>query len=188
MIHDKRGGDSGGGDGDWHEGEDRQGLLAGGDYGHDDGGSSKEVAAPNGGELPQVRTPGRVRFNDVPEVVRMSTASSRRSGDSLDGVDHDDHDPRSTLDLEDPLRDDHDDHRRPLLTSIEAPSVALANDLDDAVEQELRRPKSDEPELRSSSFGLLAPFALLGSVSLAPGCGTAPRSPGTALSSTRINP
>ncbi|OAA78348.1 Amino acid transporter, transmembrane [Akanthomyces lecanii RCEF 1005] len=142
MIHDKRGGDSGGGNGDWHEGEDRQGLLAGGDYGHDDGGSSKEVAAPNGGELPQVRTPGRVRFNDVPEVVRMSTASSRRSGDSLDGVDHDHDDPRSTLDLEDPLRDDHDDHRRPLLTSIEAPSVALANDLDDAVEQELRRPKS----------------------------------------------
>ena len=142
MIHDKRGGDSDGGGGDWHEGEDRQGLLAGGDYGHDDGGSSKEVATPNGGELPQVRTPGRVRFNDVPEVVRMSTASSRRSGDSLDGVDHDDDDPRSTLDLEDPLRDDHDDHRRPLLTSIEAPSVALANDLDDAVEQELRRPKS----------------------------------------------
>lgn len=147
MTQDKRGDDAG--RGDWQHGEDRQGLLAGGDYGHDD--SGKEAASmPNGGSGgDQIRTPGRVRFNDVPEVMRMSH-SSRRSGDSLDDLQYHHHDgdgdPRSMLDLEDPLRDDDDDndhdHRRPLLTSMEAPSVALANDLDDSVEQELRRPKS----------------------------------------------
>ncbi|EGX97101.1 amino acid transporter, putative [Cordyceps militaris CM01] len=148
MRQAKRGGDSGSGGGDWNDGDDRQGLLAGG---HDDG--KETTSLPNGGseqqqqqQPAQVRTPARVRFNDVPEVVRMSSASSRPSGDdSLDGVNDDNDDPRSTLDLEDPLRASTDsDHRMPLLTSMEAPSVALANDLDaaDAAAQELRRPKS----------------------------------------------
>ncbi|OAA73862.1 Amino acid transporter, transmembrane [Cordyceps fumosorosea ARSEF 2679] len=160
MIQDKHGGDAGGDGGganDWNDGEDRRGLLASNDFNHD--GDGKEATSlPNGSsggdeeqpqQQPQIRPPGRVRFNDVPEVVRMSTASSRPSGDDrYNSLDDDDLDPRHTLDLEDPLHDDHDDddhdgdHRMPLLTSMEAPSVALANDLDDAVEQELRRPKS----------------------------------------------
>ncbi|OAA48328.1 Amino acid transporter, transmembrane [Beauveria brongniartii RCEF 3172] len=147
MMQDKHGGDPGAGGDDWNGGEDRQGLLAGGDYGHDDDNGKEVASLPNGsGGAPPIRTPARVRFNDVPEVVRMSTASSRPSSDSLDNVDHD---ARGMLDLEDPLRDDHDDHRMPLLTSLEAPSVALANDLDDenddagdVVARQLRRPKS----------------------------------------------
>lgn len=159
MIQDKHGGDSGG---DWHDGEDRQGLLAGGDYNHDKetptptistaGGASSnhgEAKKSSDGQEPPIRTPGRVRFNDVPEVLRMSSGS-RRSGDSFPGSDDGDH--RGMLDLEDPLRHDYDDdhhdgHRMPLLTSMEAPSIRLANDLDDAdaadaVEEEMRRPKS----------------------------------------------
>ncbi|KAM3442547.1 hypothetical protein NHJ13734_002322 [Beauveria thailandica] len=147
MMQDKRGGEPGAGGDDWNGGEDRQALLAGGDYGHDDDNGKEVASLPNGsGGAPPIRTPARVRFNDVPEVVRMSTASSRPSSDSLDNVDHD---ARGMLDLEDPLRDDHDDHRMPLLTSLEAPSVALANDLDDQnddagdlVARQLRRPKS----------------------------------------------
>ncbi|KAM3558478.1 hypothetical protein ARSEF4850_004595 [Beauveria asiatica] len=147
MMQDKHGGEPGAGGDDWNGGEDRQGLLAGGDYGHDDDNGKEVASLPNGsGGAPPIRTPARVRFNDVPEVVRMSTASSRPSSDSLDNVDHD---ARGMLDLEDPLRDDHDDHRMPLLTSLEAPSVALANDLDDQnddagdlVARQLRRPKS----------------------------------------------
>ncbi|KAM0665554.1 hypothetical protein ACQRIT_006411 [Beauveria bassiana] len=147
MMQDKREGDPGAGGDDWNGGEDRQGLLAGGDYGHDDDNDKEVASLPNGsGGAPPIRTPARVRFNDIPEVVRMSTASSRLSSDSLDNVDHA---ARGMLDLEDPLRDDHDDHRMPLLTSLEAPSVALANDLDDenddagdVVARQLRRPKS----------------------------------------------
>ncbi|KAM3456564.1 hypothetical protein BB8028_0003g10570 [Beauveria bassiana] len=147
MMQDKHGGDPGAGGDDWNGGEDRQGLLAGGDYGHDDDNDKEVASLPNGsGGAPPIRTPARVRFNDIPEVVRMSTASSRLSSDSLDNVDHA---ARRVLDLEDPLRDDHDDHRMPLLTSLEAPSVALANDLDDenddagdVVARQLRRPKS----------------------------------------------
>ncbi|EJP65123.1 Vacuolar amino acid transporter 2 [Beauveria bassiana] len=147
MMQDKHGGDPGAGGDDWNGGEDRQGLLAGGDYGHDDDNDKEVASLPNGsGGAPPIRTPARVRFNDIPEVVRMSTASSRLSSDSLDNVDHA---ARGMLDLEDPLRDDHDDHRMPLLTSLEAPSVALANDLDDenddagdVVARQLRRPKS----------------------------------------------
>ncbi|KAM3442999.1 hypothetical protein MY1884_000943 [Beauveria asiatica] len=147
MMQDKHGGEPGAGGDDWNGGEDRQGLLAGGDYGHDDDNGKEVASLPNGsGGAPPIRTPARVRFNDVPEVVRMSTASSRPSSDSLDNVHHD---ARGMLDLEDPLRDDHDDHRMPLLTSLEAPSVALANDLDDQnddagdlVARQLRRPKS----------------------------------------------
>ncbi|PMB69564.1 Vacuolar amino acid transporter 2 [Beauveria bassiana] len=147
MMQDKHGGDPGAGGDDWNGGEDRQGLLAGGDYGHDDDNDKEVTSLPNGsGGAPPIRTPARVRFNDIPEVVRMSTASSRLSSDSLDNVDHA---ARGMLDLEDPLRDDHDDHRMPLLTSLEAPSVALANDLDDenedagdVVARQLRRPKS----------------------------------------------
>ncbi|KAM3478837.1 hypothetical protein MY5147_001976 [Beauveria neobassiana] len=146
-MQDKHGGDPGAGGDDWNGGEDRQGLLAGGDYGHDDDNDKEVASLPNGsGGAPPIRTPARVRFNDIPEVVRMSTASSRLSSDSLDNVDHA---ARRVLDLEDPLRDDHDDHRMPLLTSLEAPSVALANDLDDenddagdVVARQLRRPKS----------------------------------------------
>ncbi|KGQ12513.1 Vacuolar amino acid transporter 2 [Beauveria bassiana D1-5] len=126
MMQDKHGGDPGAGGDDWNGGEDRQGLLAGGDYGHDDDNDKEVASLPNGS--------GGRALQRYPR------------GGALDNVDHA---ARRVLDLEDPLRDDHDDHRMPLLTSLEAPSVALANDLDDdnddagdVVARQLRRPKS----------------------------------------------
>lgn len=173
MIQDKQ---RGAGSGDaWNDGEDRRGLLAGDDYGHDDkettpaarGASSIPDNDGRGEQTHQVRTPGKVRFNDEPQVLRMSNGSAdyRRSDDSFLGGEDGGPDGDRMLDLEDPLHhlggggdddDDHpDSHRMPLLTSMEAPSVRLANDLDDAdgqgsgsgdaasiVEREMRRPKS----------------------------------------------
>ncbi len=137
--------------GDWQE--DRRGLLADTDYGHSDIADQAKFESGDAAGLQQPPTAARaVRFNDTPQVLRMSNGSAdyRRSNDSddIDGM----------LNMEDPLYDGHDDndhhrdsHRMPLLTSMEAPSVRLANDWggddegDDsgaAVEAQMRRPKS----------------------------------------------
>lgn len=163
--HEGGGGGGGGGD-DWQE--DRRGLLADTDYGHSDiadqakfeNGDANTAAAAAANGLRQPPAAARaVRFNETPQVVRMSNGSAdyRRSNDSddIDGM----------LSMEDPLDhghgrdydDDrhghhHDSHRMPLLTDMEAPSVRLANDwggededAEDsgaAVEAQMRRPKS----------------------------------------------
>ncbi|KAK2063148.1 transmembrane amino acid transporter [Colletotrichum caudatum] len=98
------------------------------------------------------RTPNRVRFNPIPSIVEpppprasmtRSNGSARHSRDSFDVDDE--------LFQHAPSGDDHDDHHRlPLLTDIEAPSVALANspwgadggDVHEWAEQERARPKS----------------------------------------------
>lgn len=96
------------------------------------------------------RTPHRVRFDPTPTVFAGLTpngtatsfdTSRRSSEEERDSLDFD-------LDGDDDDDDDGDDnrqHRRPLLTGIEAPSVALANsDFDPAswAEEERSRPKS----------------------------------------------
>lgn len=119
------------------------------------------------------RTPQRVRFDPNPTILHGLTPSgtatsfetSRPSGEERDGAGHrygrdDDDDDlddmRDSLDdLDFEMGDGSDDregrqHRRPLLTGIEAPSVALANspwgeDQDDVhswAEAERSRPKS----------------------------------------------
>ncbi|KAK1999997.1 transmembrane amino acid transporter [Colletotrichum falcatum] len=98
------------------------------------------------------RTPNRVRFNPIPSIVEpppprdsmtRSNGSARHSRDSFDVDDE--------LFQHAPGADDHDEHHRlPLLTDIEAPSVALANspwgaageDVYEWAEQERARPKS----------------------------------------------
>ncbi|KAH7149869.1 transmembrane amino acid transporter protein-domain-containing protein [Dactylonectria estremocensis] len=87
------------------------------------------------------RTPNRVRFDLTPEIVGNSrgngnagypTSGHRRS--MSDG----------SMDVEEPPSPGRA-HRTPLLTDMEAPSVALANslgDVEERAENELRRPKS----------------------------------------------
>ncbi|KAJ0165858.1 Vacuolar amino acid transporter 2 [Colletotrichum tanaceti] len=98
------------------------------------------------------RTPNRVRFNPIPSIVEpppprpSMTASNGSARQSRDSFDIDDE-----LFQHAPGPDDHDDHhRQPLLTDIEAPSIALANspwgadseDIHGWAEQERARPKS----------------------------------------------
>ncbi|KAJ0289196.1 hypothetical protein CBS470a_004430 [Colletotrichum nupharicola] len=95
------------------------------------------------------RTPNRVRFDPIPSIVqpsppRPSMTNSNGSRSSRDSFDVDD----DEIFQHAPGYDDHDDHHRlPLLTDIEAPSVALANsqwgeDVHEWAETELNRPKS----------------------------------------------
>ncbi|KAF6814928.1 amino acid transporter [Colletotrichum sojae] len=142
--------------------EDRR-LLADDPLSHDDDGDYF-VAKPTARAPPPLqqmplrqalrspgtpRTPNRVRFDPIPSIVEpspprasmaTSNGSARASRDSFDVDDdlfHHAHDGD---------RDGH--HRLPLLTDIEAPSVALANspwgdeDVHEWAEAELNRPKS----------------------------------------------
>jgi sodium-coupled neutral amino acid transporter 11 len=148
MTHEAK---HGGGE-DWQE--DRRGLLSDHDYGQ--GGIADDAKFENGdagGLQPPPAAARSVRFNETPQVMRMPNGSAdnnRRSNDSDD--------MGGMLHMDDPMDDGHDDHghhrdshRRPLLTDMEAPSVAVANDWDDedadqdsgaAVEAQMRRPKS----------------------------------------------
>ena len=153
MTHDegKHGGD--GGD-DWQE--DRRGLLSDNDYGQGDIADEAkfENGDAGGGVQPPPAAARSVRFNETPQVARMpnGSANNRRSNDSddIDGMMHMD-DPMDDSHHDDDHGYHHDSHRRPLLTDMEAPSVAVANDWDDedadqdsgaAVEAQMRRPKS----------------------------------------------
>lgn len=108
--------------------------LVGDDY---DGPAAHEGKSP--------RVPHRVHFDLTPSMIdapsRESSNGAPRGSSSFD------------MDAEDPHRGSylgsHDDHhRQPLLTDMEAPSVALANspwgdeDVHDWAEQERSRPKS----------------------------------------------
>lgn len=108
------------------------------------------------------RTPQRVRFDPNPTILHGLTPNgtatsfdtsrdSRRSDDDVEGRD----DSLDDLDFQIDDDDDDDDregrqHRRPLLTGIEAPAVALANspwggeydDVHSWAEAERSRPKS----------------------------------------------
>ncbi|SMQ55794.1 unnamed protein product [Zymoseptoria tritici ST99CH_1A5] len=76
------------------------------------------------------RTPLRVRFNvDESERRREHNGDARQSGDWMDEEDYMSQHSNSEY------------QRAPLLTGIEAPSVTVANDLDE-FESELARPKS----------------------------------------------
>ncbi|KAL7809045.1 transmembrane amino acid transporter protein [Trichoderma gracile] len=101
-------------------------------------------------EVKTPRTPGRVQFDLTPRILnfsdaplgRLSTSSSLSSGDRFDFDD--------TVAA---AAGGYDSHRVPLLTDLEAPSVTVAREWDDAggdgdeehanaAEAELRRPKS----------------------------------------------
>ena len=126
-------------------GEDR-GLLAGDFDDDNDLGvphlSDDETTADKNNDLDhEVLTPRsahRVRFDLTPEVVGVSNGSAEgRYSSSSDRFD---------IDEEDPQRGDHHHHRVPLLTDMEAPSVAVANswdaETDEWAEEQMRRPKS----------------------------------------------
>lgn len=121
---------------------------------------SASHAASSSDEAP--RTPQRVRFDPNPTILHGLTPN--RTLSSFDGsrrnssYDYDDRDSLDDLDFQ--FGDDDDDrdaegrrHRRPLLTGIEAPSVALANspwsldehgdDVHSWAESERARPKSN---------------------------------------------
>jgi sodium-coupled neutral amino acid transporter 11 len=127
--------------------EDR-GLLASEHEGDDLSIITSVLKTPRTDFEPEVktpRTPGRVQFdltphilniNDGPPDGRLSTSSSLSSDDRFD--------------FDDGSTSINDSHRVPLLTDLEAPSVTIAREWDDAgdddeenaVAAELRRPKS----------------------------------------------
>lgn len=140
------------------------GLLAAGHHSDDEddiivhpGNGNGHVAASNLHKTP--RTPNRVRFDPIPtfvEATRTTTNDSSLNGHSSggDGGDHH-HYARESFDIddEDPLTSSSggrgrgrgsNEHRLPLLTDIEAPSVTLANDPDtfSTAEEDRARPRS----------------------------------------------
>ncbi|KAI1487939.1 aspartic peptidase domain-containing protein [Biscogniauxia mediterranea] len=135
-------------DGDLHstaaapKNEEEHGLLAGNVSDEDEDEDEDEdgliVHPGDSSDHPRTpRTPNRVRFD-----LRPTNIPSAANGDHL---------PQDYFDLDEP--DSPDDHgsestsRHPLLTDIEAPSVALANQLEEEdihewAERERTRPKS----------------------------------------------
>ncbi|KAG5982101.1 hypothetical protein E4U55_002279 [Claviceps digitariae] len=129
--------------------EEIEGLLGSGALdGHDDSADYKgkhEAAPPGHRKTP--RTANRVQFDLNPAVMGEPNGGAhdwRRSEQSFELFDDDDVETHGH----------HESHRVPLLTGMEAPSVAVANTLgadheghDDSgyshrLEQEMRRPKS----------------------------------------------
>ncbi|KAH7015522.1 transmembrane amino acid transporter protein-domain-containing protein [Ilyonectria destructans] len=85
------------------------------------------------------RTPNRVRFDLTPEIVGISNSDGAYAMQ-----DHRRSMSDGSMEMEEPASPGRA-HRMPLLTDMEAPSVALANSFGDAeerAENELRRPKS----------------------------------------------
>ncbi|KAM0520701.1 hypothetical protein ACHAPE_003098 [Trichoderma viride] len=91
------------------------------------------------------RTPGRVQFDLTPRILNFSDGPlhGRPSTSSFSSDDR--------FDFDDGATSINDSHRVPLLTEIEAPSITVAREWDDAGEEgdeesaataELRRPKS----------------------------------------------
>ena len=120
---------------------------------HPGGAVSPPDAAATDSQIPRTpRTPNRVRFDLTPTVANFPAHG--RSNGSANG--HAGGPPRDSFDTDDGDFDFDDDplgspgaaHRTPLLTDIEAPSVALANspwidgDVDSWAEAERARPKS----------------------------------------------
>lgn len=131
--------DSDGGAGKEDRVEESRGLLADDDDGDGDGRVSVETSKPtaNGHKMP--RKPNRVQFDPNPAVIHDAD-DSRSSEESL---------ASSLADFDlDYVESQGRSHRRPLLTEMEAPSVTVANTLDEEddeagrLEQEMRRPKS----------------------------------------------
>lgn len=124
-------------------------------------GIPSRVASPALVSSPRTpRTPNRVRFDLTPSVAEPP-GDYRSSGEGIEIYDYATHgdgdgsDTSDTSDRDDRYAVDDDDveggapqTRRPLLTDIEAPAVALANgpwgdgDVHEWAEEERRRPKS----------------------------------------------
>lgn len=133
--------------------EEGRGLL--GDYDENDLGQPPNDDGVALDDVKSKERPGnsrsnsgqRVRFDLAPEIIgaRNGSAGRMSMSSSLD-----DDDRRFSLDMEDPQGDGggggDSRHRVPLLTGMEAPSVAVANSLGnpdvDGLEEEMRRPKS----------------------------------------------
>jgi sodium-coupled neutral amino acid transporter 11 len=106
--------------------------------------TSTNLAAPGQPKTP--RTPNRVRFNLEPTVVGADTSNGTAHDDhhhyARDSFDIDDEDPL-TSSSSSSQRGNH--HRVPLLTGIEAPSVTVANESENAhslAEEDRARPRS----------------------------------------------
>ncbi|KAG6016840.1 hypothetical protein E4U54_000394, partial [Claviceps lovelessii] len=130
--------------------EEDEGLLGSGALdGHDDDSvdyESKREAAPHSSHRKTPRTANRVQFDLNPAIMGEPNGSAhdwRHSEESFELFDDDE------------VHGGHQSHRVPLLTGMEAPSVAVANTLGlrdhhgergggrgDQLEQEMRRPKS----------------------------------------------
>lgn len=106
-------------------------------------------------EVKTPRTPGRVQFDLTPRILnfsdaplgRLSTSSSLSSGDRFD---FDDHDASAAS--------GYDSHRVPLLTDLEAPSVTVAREWDDAGDGDEEHANAAEAELRRPKSGLQSAF------------------------------
>ncbi|POR32964.1 Vacuolar amino acid transporter 2 [Tolypocladium paradoxum] len=122
--------------------EEGRGLLAG-DYDEDDLGVHPGNDTPEeNGQSKMPRTPSRVQFDLTPQVIGASNGSAggtRSSSEASQGFDLDEAESLGRS------------HRVPLLTDMEAPSVAVANswgdgdgdgDGADELHEEMRRPKS----------------------------------------------
>ncbi|KAI1373745.1 hypothetical protein F4677DRAFT_455767 [Hypoxylon crocopeplum] len=131
------------------KGEEQHGLLTGGVSDEDDEDEDAVIVHPGDADSvddihpssirsPRTpRTPNRVRFDLRPTNIPPAANGRDRSAQ-----------PSDYFDVAEPDSPDaeHSTQRHPLLTDIEAPSVALANSLDDDVhewaERERTRPKS----------------------------------------------
>lgn len=121
--------------------EEGRGLLAG-DHDEDDLGVYPGNDTPQeNGESKKPRVPSRVQFDLTPEVIGASNGSAGGRRPSSEASQSFDLDEAESLGRA---------HRVPLLTDMEAPSVAVANswgdgdddDVTDELHEEMRRPKS----------------------------------------------
>lgn len=112
-------------------------VHPGGDHGPGEGKetSTSPLEPPRQPRTP--RTPNRVRFDLVPTVVEATSANGDHHHYARDSFDIDDEDPLTSSGRQ-------NEHRLPLLTDIEAPSVTLANDTDthSLAEESRLRPRS----------------------------------------------
>lgn len=111
-------------------------------------------AAPSNGTSPSLGPPGQPKTPRTPNRVRFNLEPTVVGAEPSNGTAHDDHHhyARDSFDIddEDPLtssssRGGSHHHRVPLLTGIEAPSVTLANETEDAhslAEEDRARPRS----------------------------------------------
>lgn len=120
--------------------EDRGLLFDADDAARSFDGSEDDLVVHSGKASPANQwTPSRVRFDLTPEVVGVSNTNGSMSDDTSGRYSGDD----AHFDEEDARGSSDTHHRVPLLTDMQAPSVAVASALDeDEIEAEMQRPKS----------------------------------------------
>ncbi|KAK4167346.1 aspartic peptidase domain-containing protein [Cladorrhinum sp. PSN259] len=107
--------------------------------GRDSGSLSPSLRSPR-----TPRTPNRVRFDLRPTVVHQ-TSQTRNNTDIYHHDDDDDYDTRTSFDFSSSSSERRGESRAPLLTGITAPSVQVAERIQDSDLENLSRPKSSLP-------------------------------------------